>query len=119
MLGVEGDHALTGGAGSGMDADAVLQVRTQQAVGIGIPQIRLAEEGKFMDVIHTFNIIRRDAFLLHQMTVVGDIVPDMLNLPDDLLILDFQDLFARGGFNLRLIILLHGRSLLFCLLLTC
>ena len=44
MLGIERDNTLAGGAGSGVDPDAVLQIRTQQAVGIRVAQVGLAEE---------------------------------------------------------------------------
>ena len=95
-----------------MDADAVLQISAQQSIGICVPQVRLAEEGELFDVIHGFDIIRRETSLFHQMTVIGDVVPDMVDLFDELFILDFQDFFPWGRFNFRLVISLHKRSLL-------
>ena len=93
-----------------MDADAVLQVCTQKAVGIGFPQVGFAEKRELMDIIHGFDVIRREPFFLHQMTVVGDVVPDVVNLFDELFVLNFQYFFPWSGFNLLLVISLHKRS---------
>ena len=89
-----------------MDADAVLQVSAQHAIWIGIPQVGFAEEGKLTDVIHAFDVIRCEAFLLHQMAVVRDVLPDMADLSENLFILDLQDFFPWSRFDFRLIILL-------------
>ena len=107
MLGVEGDHAAAGGSGSGLDPDAVLQIGAQKAVGIRVPQIRFAEEGQLFNILHAADVIRRDALFLHQVPVVGNVVPYMADLADDFLVLDFQDFFPRSRLNLRLVVPAH------------
>ena len=110
MLGIERDNTLAGGAGSGVDPDAVLQIRTQQAVGIRVAQVGLAEERQLSDVIHTADIVRGDALFFHLFPVVGDIVPYMFHLADDLFILDFQDFLPRCRFDFRLVVPAHTES---------
>ena len=80
----------------------------QHSVGVGIAQVRLAEEGELADVVHGFDIVRRQAFLFHQMAVVGNVIPYMADLPDELFILNLQYFLPGRRFDLRLIVILHG-----------
>ena len=52
VLGVEGHHPLAGGARGRLDAHAVLQRPGQQAVGVGLPQVVLGDEGQLVEVVH-------------------------------------------------------------------
>ena len=110
MLGIEGDDAFAGGAGGGLDANAVLQVRAQQAVGIGVPQVGFAEERKLLDVIHGFDIVRSDAFFFHQVMIVGDVVPYVADLLTQLFVLDLQNFLPGRRFDFRLEIPFHQKS---------
>ena len=107
LLGIEGHNALSGGAGSGLNADAVLEIRAQKAVGIGFAEIVFGEERKFLDVVNALYVFRLYTFLVHQIAVVGDIVVDVFHLLYDLLVLDLQDLLAGRGLDLFLVIVLH------------
>ena len=60
-----------------------------------------------MDILHPPDILRGQSFFLHQMAVVGHIVPHMANLLHNLFILDLQDLLPGRRFDLRLVVSFH------------
>ena len=66
-----------------------------------------------MNVVDTLNVLRPYAFLIHEVSIVGDIVIHMSDLLNDLFVLDLQDLFAGCCLNFSLIIVFHGLLLLF------
>ena len=110
VLGVEGHHPLAGGARGGLDADAVLQGPGQQAVGVGLPQVVLGEEGELVEVLHALYVVGGDALLLHLLPVVGDGVPHVPHLLDQALVLPGQDLLPAGTLDLRLVVTFHRWS---------
>ncbi len=112
VLGIEGHHPASGGTGGGLNAHAVLQRRGQQAVGVGVPQVVLGEEGQLVQVLHALDVRGGHALFLHLLAVVGHIVPHMLYLLDQALVLPRQDLLPRGALNFRLIVTLHRDGLL-------
>ena len=107
FLCVEGNDALAGRAGGGLDADAVLEVGAQKSVGICFTQIVFGEERKLSDIIDTLDVLRLYTFLFHQIAVVGDVVIDVFDLFDDLFVLDFENLFPRRGFDFFLVVAFH------------
>ena len=111
LLGVEGDDALAGRAGGGVDADTFFQRLRKQTEGVCIPQIRLAQKRELIQIVAAVDILRRDALFLHLRAVVGDLVPDVPDLTDQTLILPGLDLFLTRTFDFFLIIPFHGFSL--------
>ena len=111
LLGVEGDDALAGRAGGGVDADTFFQRLRKQTEGVCIPQIRLAQKRELVQIVAAVDILRRDALFLHLRAVVGDLVPDVPDLPDQTLILPGLDLLLTRTFDFFLIIPFHGFSL--------
>ena len=107
FLCIESDNALTGCAGSGLDADAVLEISAEKAVGIGFAEVVFAKERKLFDVVYALDVFRLNSFLVHQIAVVGDIVIDIFHLLDNLFILDLENLPARCGLDLFLVIVFH------------
>ena len=93
LLRVEGDDTFAGSAGSGLDADTILEICSEQAIRICFAQIVFGEEREFLNVIDTPDVFGLYTFLIHQVTVVGDIVVDIFNLFDNLLILDLENFF--------------------------
>ena len=110
LLCVESDYALSGRAGSGLDADAFLEVCAEKAVGIGFAEVVFTQERKLMDVVYTLDVFRLNSFFVHQIAVVGDIVIDIFDLLDDLFVLDSENLLAGRGLDLFLVIVFHGGS---------
>ena len=110
FLCIKSNHTLSGGAGSGLDADAFLEVCAEKPVGICFTEVIFAQERELFDIINTLNVFRLYSFLVHQIAVVGDIVIDMFHLLDDLFVLDFENLLAGRGFDLFLVIVFHGGS---------
>ena len=110
VLGVKGHHPAAGGAGGGLNPHAVPQGRGQKAVGVGVPQVVLGEEGQLVEVLHAPDVLRGDPLLLHLFAVVGDLVPDMADLFDQALVLPGQELLPGGCFNFALIVALHSGS---------
>ena len=110
FLCVESDNALSGSTGCGLDADTVLEVSAQKAVGIRFAEVIFGQERKLVDVIDALNIFGFHAFLVHEIAVVGDIVIDIFDLLHNLFVLDLEDLFAGGGFDLFLVIVFHNSS---------
>ena len=53
VLGVEGHHPLAGGAGGGLDADALLQGLGYQPVGVGLPLVSLGDNMFIQDLSAT------------------------------------------------------------------
>ncbi len=106
-LRVEGHHPLSGGARGGLDAHAVLQGHAHQAVGVGLPQVGLGEEGELVEVVTGPDVGGGDSLRLHLLPVVGHVVPDMLDLRHQTLILPGLDLLPGGGLDLRLVIPFH------------
>ena len=82
-----------GTAGSGLDTDTVLEICSEQAVGICFSQVILGQERELADVIDTLDVFGLYTLLIHQIAVVGDIVIDVFYLLDNLLILDFENFF--------------------------
>ena len=71
VLGVEGHNTLTGGTGSGVDADAIIQGHTSQTMGIGIPQIGLGKKRQLVQIINGLDVIDGDTLFFHLCPVVG------------------------------------------------
>ena len=94
-----------------MDADAFFQRLRKQTEGICIPQIRLAQKRELVQIVAAVDILRRDALFLHLRAVVGDLVPDVPDLPDQTLILPGLDLLLARTFDFFLIIPFHEFSL--------
>ena len=94
MLGVESNDALTGGAGGGLDANTLGEGLGQQSVGVCFAQVVLGEEGELMQVSGGLDVVGGHALFFHLLAIVGDIVPDMLDLLDKALILPSADLFG-------------------------
>ena len=110
FLGVESDDALSGGAGSGLNADALLEVRAEKAVGIGFAEIVFAKERELFDVVYAPDVFRLYSFLVHQIAVVGNVVVDIFHLLYNLFVLDSENLLAGRGLDLFLVIVFHGGS---------
>ena len=110
FLCIKSYHALSGSAGSGLDADAFLEVCAEKTVGICFTEVIFAQERELLDIIDTLNVFRLYSFFVHQIAVVGDIVIDMFHLPDDLFVLNFENLLAGRGLDLFLVIVFHGGS---------
>ena len=108
VLGVEGHNPLTGGAGGGVDADALRHGLAHQAVGICLPQVVLFQEGQLVQVVNTLNILGSHALFFHFFAVVGHIVPNVLYLLYQAFILQSTKLLIGHGLNFRLIIVCHG-----------
>ena len=79
---VEGHEPRGGGAGGGLSAEAVRQRDTNEAVGMGLSQVGIGEEGKLVEVGQTLDVGGGKTLGLHLLPVVGDVVPDMLYLLD-------------------------------------
>ena len=107
FLGIESDNALSGRAGSGLDADALLEVCAEKAVGIGLAEVVFAKERELSDVVYALDVFGLYSFLVHQIAVVGDIVIDVFHLLDNLFVLDSENLLARCGLDLFLVIVFH------------
>ena len=107
FLGIECDNALAGGAGSGLDADAVLEVSPQKSIGIRYAQVFFAEERELFDVVYTLYVLGLYSLFVHEIPIVGDVVIDVLHLLNDLLVLDLKDFLPGRGLDLFLIIVLH------------
>ena len=103
MLGVEGHHPPAGGARGGLDAHAVAQGLAQQAIGICLPQVALADKGEFMQIFHAVDVVGGDPFLLHLGAVVGYVVIDMAHLGHQTLALQRPQLVLGHGLDFRLI----------------
>ena len=93
LLCIESDNALAGCAGSGLDADAVLEICSEQAVGICFTKVVFGQERKFSDIVDTLDVFGFYTLLIHQVSVIGNIVIDVFYLFDNLLILDFENFF--------------------------
>ena len=109
MLGVEGDDALAGRAGGGLNAHAVLQRTRDQTVRIGFAQVVLGDEGQLVQVVDALDIVRRYALFFHLLTVVRHVIPHIAHLLNQALVLPCEDLLPAGTFDFRLIIAFHWR----------
>ena len=107
MLRVKSHDTLTGGAGSGLNPHAVLQGHTQQAIGIGLPQIVLAQKRQLVQIRHTLDIRRRHTLFFHFLPVVRHIVPNMLHLSHQPLILQLSQLIMGHSLNFLLVVISH------------
>ena len=107
FLGVESDNTLSGSAGSGLNADTVLEVCAEKAVGIGLAKVIFAQERELFNVVYALDVFGLYSFLVHKVAIVGNIVIDIFHLLDDLLVLDLEDLLAGRGFDLFLVIVFH------------
>ena len=108
MLGIEGDDPPASGATGGLNADAVRKRGGQQAIGIGVAQIVFCQKRELFQIVHRADVRRSDAFFLHQIAVVGDVVIYALHSLHQALILPRQNLFPGRTFDLGLIIMLHS-----------
>ena len=115
MLGIERHHPPPGGTGGGLNAHTVRQGLGQQAVGIGIPQVVLGEEGQLIEVLHALDAVRRDPLFLHLPAIVGHVVPHVPHLLYQALVLPRQDLLPGGGLNFGLVVAFHMRSPFLCI----
>ena len=111
-LGIERDDALAGCAGGRVNAHALFNRRALQPIGIRIAQVRLGKERQLVQVTNALDVLRRHALFFHLLAVVGNVVPDMLNLLNKTLVLPRADLLLRCSFNFRLIVVGHGLLLL-------
>ena len=109
-LGVEGHHALSGGAGGGLNAHRLREGNAQKAVGIRLPQIVLGKKREQVQVVDGLNVLRRDPLFLHLFPIVGDRIPHVPDLTKQPLVLEPDDLLPRGAFDLRLIIPFHDTA---------
>ena len=107
LLGVEGHNAATGCAGGGLDADTILQGLCQKSVRVGIPQIRLGEEGELVQVLNAVDVFGLHAFFVHQITVIGHIFVDMFDLFDQFFRLKLFDFFNGQGLDFFLVVAFH------------
>ena len=114
-LRIESNHTTAGGAGGGVDTYAVSQRSTEQTIGIRIAQVGFGQERQLVQIVYALDVIGRKAFFFHLLTVVGHIVPYMLDLLDQTLVLQGKHLLPRGGFDILLIIGRH-RYLLLCVM---
>ena len=94
-----------------MDPDDVVQRRSEQPEGVLVPQVGFRDQGQKTDVVHGADVLGPDAFLFHQGAVVGDVVPDVPDLADDLFVLDAADLLRGGGFDSGLVIRVFHRKI--------
>jgi len=62
-----------------------------KSVGISLAEVILGQEGELVDVVDALDILGFDTLFVHQIAIVGDIVVDIFDLPDDLLILDLEN----------------------------
>ena len=90
-----------------MDADALTQRRAEQTIGIGVAQVCLGEEGQLVQIVDSADIVRSDALFFHFFAIVGNIIPDVLNLFNEALVLPSQNLLTGSGFNFWLIVMGH------------
>ena len=91
-----------------MDAHNILQRRAKQSVWIRISQIRLRDKRQLGDILNTVDIVRAYALLLHEPSVIRNMIPNMANLLRQKAALEIADLLRRHGFKFRLIITLGG-----------
>ena len=103
VLGVVGHHTLAGGAGGGLDADTFAQGLGHEAVGVALPQVILGDEGELVQILDALDVIGGHTLGFHLLAVVGDIVPNMLDLFDQAFTLEGAQLFLGHGFDFRLV----------------
>ena len=80
MLGIESNNAPTSGAGCGLDTDAVCYRPGHKPIGIGFPQVVLGEEGEFVEVLNTLDVVGGDPLFFHLLALVGNVVIDIKEL---------------------------------------
>ena len=103
VLGVVGHHALAGGAGGGVDADAFAQGLCHEAVGVALAKVILGDEGELVQVLNALDVIGGHSFGFHLLAVVGDVVPHMLDLLHQTFTLEGTKLVLGYGFDFGLI----------------
>ena len=108
VLGVERNNTAARRAAGGLNADIVPERTGKQTVRVGVAQIGLCQEGELMQVVNRLDVFGRKPFLLHPLSVVGDVVVNMFYRLAQTFILPLADLFLRGAFDFRLEIISHG-----------
>ena len=96
--------SLSGGAGGGLDAYAVLEGHRKHSVRIGLPKVVLGDERELLDVVQGLNVLGLYALLVHQRPVVRDVFVYVLYLFFELFLLERTYLLPGHSLDLFLII---------------
>ena len=107
LLSVEGDDALAGGARRRLNAHAILQRNRQQSVRICRLEIGFRQERQFVQIVDRFNIIGSDARILHFLSIVFNVIPNVFYLTEEFFVLYRANFFQRRAFDFLLKISAH------------
>ena len=107
FLRIKSHHPFSCRAGGGVNPHHLFPWAPQKTVRIALPQIRLGEKGKFVQIFDAADVSCFQSLLFHLLSVVRDMVPYMLHLFDQTLALPGSDLLPGCGFNFFLKKMFH------------
>ena len=108
MLCIESNDTLTRGSRCGMNTNAFGKGLAAKSVRISDTEVVLGQKRKLVKICRGFDVIGCQTFFFHLLTVVGNVVPNVLYLRNKSFILPCKNLFAGSGFNFGLIVAFHG-----------
>ena len=80
VLSVESNNTSACCAGGGLDSNTFAFRNGKKTVWICVTKVVLAEKRKLVKIVNALDVVGGNALFLHLLSVIGNVVPDVLDL---------------------------------------